>query len=179
MLIGIWVTTGCNLMCRYCYEGLEKQCENMTQDVADSVIKFIKTVYKPKYQEPLIVEFHGGEPLINFSMIQYIISELEKSSLKPLFGITTNGLLLTKQIVDYLCEKMNYGVSLSLDGDMLTNDKNRVDSNGNGTYTRIMKIVPELLKQKSDIRVRMTYTSETVERLGHNIIHLINCGFCA
>ena len=35
----------------------------------------------------------------------------------------------------------------------------------------------ELLKQKSDIRVRMTYTSETVERLGHNIIHLINCGF--
>lgn len=177
MLIGIWVTTGCNLMCRYCYEGIEKKCKNMTQDVADCIIKFIKTVYKPTKQEPLIVEFHGGEPLINFSIIQYIISELEKSSLKSLFGITTNGLLLTKEIVSYLCEKMTYGVSLSLDGDMLTNDENRIDYNGNGTYTRVMKIVPELLKQKPDIRVRMTYTPETVERLGENIIHLIKCDF--
>lgn len=177
MLIGIWVTTGCNLKCKYCYEGTEKQCNNMTIEVADQTIDFIKSTYKEQEQDPLVVEFHGGEPLLNYPVIQYLISKIEKNFSKPLFGITTNGLLLTKDIINYLSKKMTYGFSLSIDGAMNVNDQNRVDYNGEGTYKRIMEIVPELLSQKADIRARMTYTPETVENLSDSIIHLINCGF--
>ena len=45
MLIGIWVTTGCNLRCKYCYEGTEKKLENMNTEVADKTVKFIQTMY--------------------------------------------------------------------------------------------------------------------------------------
>ena len=177
MLIGIWVTTGCNLKCKYCYEGTEKKSENMTKEVADKTIKFIKATYDKKSLEPLVVEFHGGEPLLNYPIIQYLILEIEKIFPEALFGITTNGLLLTTERIKYLSEKMNYGFSLSIDGDRDINDQNRIDYHGNGTYKAIMKIVPELLRYRHDIRARMTYTPETVESLGNSIIHLLNLGF--
>lgn len=177
MLIGIWVTTGCNLKCKYCYEGTDKKCENMTVKVADGILEFIKNIYEENSQEPLIVEFHGGEPLLNYSMIQYLISKIEKIFFNVLFGITTNGILLTKDMMDYLLPKMTYGFSLSIDGNESSNDINRIDYGGNGTYKRVSKKIPELLKRKETIRARMTYTPETVEHLSANIIYLIECGF--
>ena len=175
MLIGIWVTTGCNLKCKYCYEGTEKKSENMTKEVADKTIKFIKATYDKKSLEPLVVEFHGGEPLLNYPIIQYLILEIEKIFPEALFGITTNGLLLTTERIKYLSEKMNYGFSLSIDGDRDINDQNRIDYHGNGTYKAIMKIVPELLRYRHDIRARMTYTPETVE----SWVHVLACQPCA
>lgn len=177
MLIGIWVTTGCNLRCKYCYEGTEKKLENMNTEVADKTVKFIQTMYNENEHNPLVVEFHGGEPLLNYSIIQYLILKIEKIFPRALFGITTNGLCLTREKIQYLSDKMNYGFSLSIDGDRETNDQNRVDCYGNGTYEKIREIIPELLMYRGDIRARMTYTPETVESLADNIIHLINCGF--
>lgn len=177
MLIGIWVTTGCNLKCKYCYEGVDKKFENMNQEVADKTVKFIEAMYNENQRDPLIVEFHGGEPLLNYSIIQYLVIQIERRFPRTLFGITTNGLLLTQERIQYLSDKMNYGFSLSIDGNRATNDQNRVDCCGNGTYERVIEMLPELLVCRADIRARMTYTPETVESLADNIIHLINCGF--
>ena len=177
MLVGIWVTTGCNLRCKYCYEGADKTYDNMPIEVADKTVEFIKKVYNKEDQRPLVIEFHGGEPLLNYPIIQYLVARIERELPKHLLGVTTNGTLLTKERISYLSEKMTYGFSLSIDGKRETNDRNRVDYNGTGTYHKIIEIIPELLKAKPDIRARMTYTPETVGKLSENIIYLIKCGF--
>lgn len=177
MLVGIWVTTGCNLRCKYCYEGVDKEYDNMSMAVADKAIEFIKKIYNKEDQRPLVVEFHGGEPLLNYPLIQYLVTMIEREFPKHLLGITTNGTLLTKERITYLSEKMTYGFSLSIDGKKETNDKNKIDYNGKGTYHKVIEIIPELLKEKQDVRARMTYTPETVGELSENIIYLIKCGF--
>lgn len=93
MFIGLWVTTACNLKCNYCYEGDDKHNEAMTIETANKVIDFIIQQAKIRNDEKIIVEFHGGEPLLNENIIRYVISKLEKEFLgqnfQLMFGITT------------------------------------------------------------------------------------------
>ena len=177
MLIGLWITTGCNLKCKYCYEGEEKQFDNMSIDVAEQTIDFIKHHYTTLEHEPLVIEFHGGEPLLNYDLIPYIVKRMEESFENILFGITTNGILLNESKITYLSKKMTYGLSLSVDGERQSHDKNRVDNLGSGTYDSVIMQIPQLLSKCENIRARMTYTPQTIDHLSDNIIHLIDLGF--
>lgn len=177
MLIGLWITTGCNLKCRYCYEGAEKQYENMSFAMADKVIGFIKRHYKAMDNEPLVIEFHGGEPLLNYKLIPYLVEKIESNFTNALFGVTTNGLLLNDENINYLSDKMSYGLSISIDGIQFCHDKNRIDCLGNGTYMKVAEKIPAILKKCRNIRARMTYTPDTVDFLSESIFHLIYLGF--
>ena len=78
MLFNIWVTQDCNLSCKYCYEK-EKSKKNMSLQTADTVIEFILKYQTDKTNQ---VNFHGGEPLLNWDVIEYIIRQIIQSSLK-------------------------------------------------------------------------------------------------
>lgn len=179
MFIGIWVTTSCNLSCAYCYEGGEKEISFMSEETANHVLEFIQQRYKGNISDPLVIEFHGGEPLMNYEIIRYMIGTLESLYDKDrvLFGITTNGLLLDEEIIGYLSEKMTYGFSISIDGDRETHDLYRVDHKGHGSYVALSRKIPCILKYRPDARARMTYRPETISKLSHNVIHLLTLGF--
>lgn len=181
MLIGLWTTTSCNLRCKYCYEGTEKKNSMMNLSTADLAVQFIIKQYEEKKPEKVVVQFHGGEPLLNFKVIKYTIEKLEdyfrgKES-RILFGITTNAMLMTDEIAEFLARKMNYDLSISLDGNQEINDLNRVTAEKKGTYQMVVERALYVKKFKSDIRIRMTYNSSTVSSLSESIIHLIQLGF--
>lgn len=175
MFFNIWVTTSCNLRCTYCYEGSEKDDGFMDFEIAEKCCQYIT-----KFNDPLlIVQFHGGEPLLNYDVVQYIVERLleeKKDYQKIMFGLTTNATLLTKERAEFLAKYMDYGFSISLDGDKKVNDSMRCMRNGEGSYELVISNIRTTLESIDNIRFRMTFTPETVDRLADSINHLESIG---
>ncbi|BCJ95356.1 thioether cross-link-forming SCIFF peptide maturase [Anaerocolumna cellulosilytica] len=180
MLFNIWVTTKCNMNCRYCYEKQQKNDKIMDQNIAQKIISFINTsVKKKEMDEPIIINFHGGEPLLNFGIIKYITNSIRQmlEKRKLYFGVTTNGTLLNDEIIDFLCDNFSYSLSISIDGYKEVNDYNRILFNGQGVHNLIIHHIEKLLEKSNDVRARMTFTSETVKYLYDSVNYLYNLGF--
>ncbi|MFH1875025.1 MAG: radical SAM protein [Pseudomonadota bacterium] len=141
----------CNMRCSYCYADSGKYGGNltslMTRETARAAIDF---AFENRATNTLGFGIMGGEPLLNFETVKDIISySLKKDQLEnttSLFSLTTNGLLLNNDIVDYL-ERNNISVRMSLDGNKRLHDLYRHDVKGNPTYDRINDGGGRLLKK--------------------------------
>lgn len=78
MVYTIWVTEACNLRCKYCYEGSEKNQLHMTLETAEQVLRFMEKDFDIENEEELVVNFHGGEPFIGYKLIKFFVEELRK-----------------------------------------------------------------------------------------------------
>lgn len=136
----IAITEQCNLRCTYCcysgeYEGNHSHnsrtlCEGDIQAIYDFIDKTANS-------KPIRISFYGGEPLVNYPLVQYAIqSGLQRWEDDVTFSVSTNGTLLTEERIDWL---VNYGVELaiSIDGTQPFHDAHRVDAKGNGSYTKV------------------------------------------
>lgn len=168
MVVSIWLTGRCNLNCKYCYvEGMKKSMDFSTKFI-DHFLRFLKQYDDRK--EKLQINFFGGEPLLCFDTICQIVEKFDKEYDRPaVFGMTTNGLLLDKQKISFLKEKQ-FQVSLSWDGCREANDRNRICTNGEGTYERIKQSYL-LLKNSGleSLRVRATFNCDTYQYLEKSI----------
>ena len=135
MNITFWVTERCNLACKYCY--VHKQPKTMTLETAEQTIKY----FTNKFDETVAagkrinVALHGGEPLLNFDVIRYIVETLkERYDGHIIFTMTTNGTVFEKDIYDFIKGKVQ--ISVSIDGNRKTNDTKigYVDSDGNKVF---------------------------------------------
>lgn len=134
------ITEQCNLRCTYCcYSGeyssnRSHNTKSMSCANIDDIFKFIGGLY-PKH--PFRIAFYGGEPLTHYSLIQYAI---EKANIlwndEVTFSITTNGTLLAKDKVDWLIAH-HVKLEISIDGTASYHDKCRIDTAGNGSYSRM------------------------------------------
>ncbi len=179
MIFNIWVTRQCNLKCTYCYEGQEKLDKKLDNNTVQKVIKFIVQKTNEKKDSFISVNFHGGEPLIAFDIVQYIVIELEKrlSTVKINYGLTTNGTLLDDDIIEFLAQAMPLGLTLSVDGNEGVHNRNRKLANGRGSYELVDQYLEKIIKQIPECRARATYTHNTVNDLSKSVIHLIQKGF--
>jgi uncharacterized protein len=148
----------------------------LNKETADDVINFIKNNIQK--EQILILNFHGGEPLLRFDLIKYIINKIRKTiSHETMFGITTNGSLLTDEIIEFLSNNMNYNLSLSLDGNKDTQNKNRIQVESNITFETLLKYGKILQLKNDNLRVRMTYDRNNISDIYYNIKYLIDEGF--
>lgn len=174
----IWVTTNCNMNCTYCYEGNNKENLNISEKTMEDTILFIDNYMSLNHDEDMIIDFHGGEPLLQFEAIRYAVIELKKKfNDRVKFGITTNGTIFSRQILDFLCDNFYYSLSISLDGNKETHNLNRKLKNGEGSYELVINNAKEFLKKRNDVRIRMTVNSKTVTGLYHSVMDLIEQGF--
>ena len=94
----------------------------------------------------LEVDFFGGEPLMNFDVVKQLVEyarSIEKEKGKNFrFTLTTNGVLVDDDVIDFANKEMS-NVVLSLDGRKEVHDRYRVDYNGKGSWE---KIVPKFQK---------------------------------
>ena len=136
----IAITEQCNLRCTYCcysgeYEGNHTHnsrtlCEGDIQAIYDFIDKTAKT-------KPIRISFYGGEPFVNYPLVQYAIQAGQQRWEDDVtFSVSTNGTLLTEERIDWL---VNNGVELaiSIDGTQPFHDAHRVDAKGNGSYTKV------------------------------------------
>lgn len=172
----------CNLSCKYCFasEGeYHGKRELMSYEVGKKAIDFL--LNNSGNKRNLEVDFFGGEPLMNFEVVKKIVSyarEKEKKYNKNFrFTLTTNGILLNDDIIDYLNENM-YNVVLSLDGRQLVHDKMRPTPNNKGSYDLIVKKFRNLVekRQQKDYYIRGTFTKHNLD-FSNDVLHIADLGF--
>ncbi len=172
----------CNLKCEYCFAAKgDFGCgrELMTLDTAKKAIDFL--IDKSECRRNLEVDFFGGEPLMNFNVIRDTIEyarSIEKKYGKNFrFTITTNGLLLDDEKIDFINREMD-NVVLSLDGRKKINDKLRLTKSGKSSYEVIVPKYQKLIKNRKDkdYYVRGTFTKKNLD-FSEDVIHMYNLGF--
>lgn len=161
------VTHVCNLRCKYCiysgtYEGERKhEGKMMSIKTAD---KIIDEFFVKKKEHPQSVIFYGGEPLLNFPVMEHIVSKLKKMGEKTIFSITTNAICLENdKVLDFIV-KNNFYMNISFDGPV--QDVVRVDMQGKGTFGVLMKIIEKISKEhpafyKENVGFNVTVTPAT------------------
>lgn len=180
MTYSIWVTSRCNMKCLYCYEGQEKSCLNIDIKMAKQILKFIKNHFFTLEDDEIDIDFHGGEPFLNFPVIKYLVEQIkeeyQKKGIKVNFFTTTNATIMDEEIEDFIIQEIT-DITLSIDGRPETQNYMRPLKNGTNSYDIVIKNSLRLLKRLTNIRVRMTFDTRSVKNLYADVDHLVELGF--
>ena len=159
----------CNLSCEYCFaKGGKYHGKDAIMDIdtAKSAIDFLVENSSNHYN--LDVDFFGGEPLLNFDLVKETVSyarSLEDKYNKHFnFTLTTNGMLLDDDVIDYLNENMK-NVVLSLDGRAEKHDHFRKKLNGEGSFNEVVPKFQNFVKKRGDKEyyMRGTFTANNLD----------------
>ena len=172
----------CQLRCKYCFAStgdFGKGRKLMSFETGKHAIDFL--LEKSGDRENLELDFFGGEPLMNFNVVKQVV-EYARSREKEYgkhfrFTITTNGLLLDDDKIDFINREMS-NVVLSIDGRKETNDKFRVLPNGQGCYDMILPKYKKLVAGRGDKEyyVRGTFTNKNLD-FSNDVFALYDAGF--
>ncbi|TJX16133.1 thioether cross-link-forming SCIFF peptide maturase [Tissierella creatinini] len=176
------VAHDCNLKCNYCFASqgnFKGERRMMSLETGKKALEFLaKNSGKRRNLE---VDFFGGEPLMNFEIVKELVAygrEIEKIYNKHFrFTITTNGVLLDEDKMDFINENMD-NVVLSLDGRKEINDQMRQTINGNGSYDIVLPKFKEMVEKRGDkdYYIRGTFTNKNID-FSNDIIDYYNNGF--
>lgn len=147
----LWVVDRCNLDCKYCYARPNFTHTSMSLETA---IRGIETCKDKNFT----LIFAGGEPLLNFHLIEKVYEYLEKNGYSCKLGIQTNGTLITKEVADKL-SKMKIDVGISLDGDIKTNETLR------GGSIKALEGINLLGLRKKDVNINCVVSNKNIGTL--------------
>ena len=172
----------CNLNCEYCFASQGKYHGDralMSLEVGKRALDFL--VENSGTRTNLEVDFFGGEPLMNWDVVKDIVlygRELEKKHGKNFrFTLTTNGVLLDDDVIDFANKEM-HNVVLSLDGRKEIHDKLRKTVNGKGSYDVIVPKFQHFIERRGDrgYYMRGTFTHNNTD-FTNDIFHMADLGF--
>lgn len=152
------LTGKCNFACKYCYAS-EHDKGMMSQETALAAVKLTA-----QSGEKFIIQFSGGEPLLNFPVIKNVSEFVEAKKIPAILQIQTNASLMTKEIAQYLF-KHKVGIGVSLDGKPDVNDKLRFLANGQGATKDIVKGINILKNEGIGIGITCVVTNQNVAEL--------------
>ncbi len=172
----------CNLACKYCFaeEGeYHGRRALMSFEVGKKALDFL--VANSGNRVNLEVDFFGGEPTLNFDVVKQIVEygrSLEKEHNKKFrFTLTTNGVLLNDEILEFANKEMG-NVVLSIDGRKEVNDRMRPFRGGQGSYDTIVPKFKHVAESRNQTNyyVRGTYTHYNLD-FSEDVLHLADLGF--
>ena len=172
----------CNLNCSYCFASQGKYHGDravMSFEVGKAALDFL--VANSGGRRNLEVDFFGGEPLMNFEVVKQLVAyarSIEKQAGKNFrFTLTTNGLLIDDDVIDFANRECS-NVVLSLDGRKEIHDRFRVDYAGNGSWERIVPKFQKLVKAREgkNYYMRGTFTHANPDFLT-DIRQMLDLGF--
>ncbi len=174
----------CNLRCRYCFAGQGGYGQwrmLMSFDVARRAVDFL--IAHSGGRKHCEIDFFGGEPLMNWHVIQETVSYIRQQEKKHnkiiKLSLTTNGLLLDEEKTRYLTEN-HISLILSLDGRKEMHDRMRPGVQGEPTYDRILKNLQYCVEHRDgeEYYVRGTYTRYNLD-FATDVTDIVDKGFPA
>ena len=174
------ISHDCNLRCKYCFAStgdFGKGRKLMPVETGKKAIDFLLTHSGNRHN--LELDFFGGEPLMNWDAVKEIVdyarSKEEEYNKKFRFTVTTNGVLLDDENIDYINKEMK-NVVLSLDGRKCVNDNMRLTINGKGSYDifvpKFQKLVEKRLKgDNKEYYARGTFTKNNLD-FAEDVYHI-------
>lgn len=151
----------------------------MSYEVGKQALDFL--IQNSGNRRNLEVDFFGGEPLMNFQVVKDLVAygrEQEKLYNKKFrFTLTTNGVLLNDEVMEFVNREMG-NVVLSIDGRPQVHDKMRPFRNGRGSYDFIIDKFKKLAdsRDQKNYYVRGTFTHENLD-FSEDVKHLADLGF--
>lgn len=180
--ICLHVAHDCNLACKYCFAGkgeYDGPKGLMSFETGKRALDFL--IEQSGTRKNLEVDFFGGEPLLNWDvckkLVEYGRIKEKKYNKNFRFTLTTNGLLINDDVIDF-CNKEMGNVVLSLDGRKETHDRLRTSCNGKGSYDLIIDKFKKFAdsRKQSDYYMRGTYTHFNTD-FSADILHMADLGF--
>ena len=172
----------CNLNCSYCFASQGKyhgERALMPLEVSKRAIDFL--IENSGTRRNLEVDFFGGEPLMNWDVVKETVAyarSVEKAHGKNFrFTLTTNGVLIDDEVIDF-CNREMSNVVLSLDGRKEIHDATRVDLAGHGSYDKIVPKFQKLVAARGgkNYYMRGTFTHRNPD-FTKDVLHMADLGF--
>ena len=172
----------CNLACKYCFaeEGeYHGDRSLMSYEVGKKALDFL--IANSGNRVNLEVDFFGGEPLMNFQVVKDLVaygrSQEKEHNKKFRFTLTTNGMLLNDDVMEFANKEMA-NVVLSIDGRKEVHDFMRPTRNGKGSYDLIIDKFKKMaeLRNQTNYYVRGTFTHHNLD-FSKDVLHLADMGF--
>ena len=172
----------CNLNCSYCFASQGKyhgERALMSFEVGKQALDFLMENSGTRHN--LEVDFFGGEPLMNWDVVKQLVAyarSVEKERGKNFrFTLTTNGVLIDDEVIDFANKEMS-NVVLSLDGRKEIHDATRVDYRGQGSYDKIVPKFQKLVESRGGkgYYMRGTFTHQNPD-FTKDVFHMADLGF--
>lgn len=162
----------CNFRCEYCiiddaYNSKERSefqhspsNQQMSFEVANLSIEKVIALLKKNKNNYLNVEFFGGEPLMNWPVIESVLNTFENGKdIGLLYSITTNGSLITEKMAETF---KKYGVTVVISFDSPENTE-RVCADGKNSIDLIRRSLEILKKNKNCVTFNSVISKETID----------------
>ncbi|ENN96254.1 radical SAM protein [Methanocaldococcus villosus KIN24-T80] len=160
------VTDRCNLNCKYCYS-LNKNNEDMKFRIAKKAINYLLN-----FDDNIKIQFTGGEPLLNFKLIEKVVNYTEdKGNFR--YAIQTNGTLLGNYVEEI--KELGINVGVSIDG-LEVNDELRPYKDGRCSTLDTIKGIYLLEKYDIPFGVTIVVTNKNLPYLEEFVGYLIAVG---
>jgi uncharacterized protein len=187
------VTDNCNLRCNYCYQ-TKKENNVMSFETAKEFIdSMLENAKKEDYYlsysttSGVIVEFIGGEPLLETDLIlqimnyfcEQLIVKNSPLATKFVFNITSNGVLFNTPKVQQMINKYKgrITISITVDGNKELHDSCRVFPDGSGSYDLAIEAAL-MCKEEYDLDgTKITLAPANIQYTSSAIIHMIELGY--
>lgn len=185
------VTENCNLNCTYCYEK-HKTKRKMSKETARQAVDFIldekliNGYYDINSSKAVILEFIGGEPLLEIDIIDYIVEYFKYKTFKLnhpwstnyMISITSNGTLYNNPTVQNFLNKNKGKVSISItiDGNKQLHDKCRLFHDGSGSYDIVEAAVKDKIKNEFGSQTKITLCPSNIMYLNDALKNVWSLG---
>lgn len=172
----------CNLNCNYCFASQGKYQGDralMSFEVGKQALDFL--IANSGSRTNLEVDFFGGEPLMNWDVVKQLVAyartQEEPHHKKFRFTLTTNGVLIDDDVIDFANREM-HNVVLSLDGRKEVHDRLRRNYEGKGSYDTIVPKFQKLVESRGGkgYYIRGTFTHNNVD-FTNDLFHMADLGF--
>ncbi len=180
------VTEDCNLACKYCYMTGKNSFKKMIFETAKRVVDYILADRDNFKDRSVVWEFIGGEAFVEIELVDRITDYIKQQMFlldHPWFNsyrisISSNGLLYgTPSVQRYIKKnKFHLSVGLSVDGNKMKHDLQRVRPDGSGSYDDVVENVPLWVSQFPNSSTKATFSHDDIPYLKDSIISLWNIG---
>lgn len=173
------ITKDCNFDCRYC--NVNKKKEYMQEEIATRAVEIFLNRELVNRNEVLLIRFFGGEPLLNWGIFRKTVEFVEgigkDKKIDIIYDITTNGVLLDEDKLNFLKDHPNIELKISLDGDKYSQNLNRKNiGESNNSYDKIIGLKSKIF-DLSNFTINMVISPNTVKSFYSNFVHIVNNKF--
>jgi uncharacterized protein len=176
MKVTLSLTHKCNLACHYCYAGRAAK-PDMTLETARKCVDF--AIEHLPTGKTLDLCLFGGEPLLRFDLVRettaYALGRSKELSVPARVSITTNGTLVTSEILDFAAEH-GVHVCFSIDGPAEVHDLNRTYAGGRGSFADAMHRLYIALQRLPIVQVNAVFGPDTLMALRRSLAYLVDEG---
>jgi uncharacterized protein len=166
--LNLLVSQDCNIRCGYCYAGHGTYGSEKKLMSYDTARKCIDKLLSKEHENHIL--FFGGEPLLNFSLIEKLDSYLNKKKLSAKYTMVTNGTIMNDEIKNFI-NKKSLNLWISLDGPKDINDGQRFGS-FESVHDHVIKTIDKLYPRGGPITIKSTVTKRSANRLTEIVAYI-------